>query len=181
MAVPVIMPRQGQSVESCIISKWNKKKGDRVNTGDILFSYETDKASFEEEARMDGTLLDIFFDEGEDVVVGLPFVAYFIHVLADEEEAETAFLALFEGRGEVDGLLLLQGIEGRPGIAERDLRVALGYDANLDLDRFGFLLVGMLNDVDDGLFAGKFDLEKGFIIKPGKLPSNPRKHQMELF
>jgi pyruvate dehydrogenase E2 component (dihydrolipoamide acetyltransferase) len=67
MAVPVIMPRHGQSVESCIISKWNKKKGDRVNSGDILFSYETDKASFEEEARLDGTLLDIFFDEGEDV------------------------------------------------------------------------------------------------------------------
>lgn len=67
MAVPVIMPRQGQSVESCIISKWNKKKGDSVNTGDILFSYETDKASFEEEARTDGILLDVFFDEGEDV------------------------------------------------------------------------------------------------------------------
>lgn len=67
MAVPVIMPRQGQSVESCIISKWNKKKGDKVNIGDILFSYETDKASFEEEAKVEGILLDIFFEEGDDV------------------------------------------------------------------------------------------------------------------
>jgi len=61
------MPRQGQSVESCIISKWNKKKGDRVEAGDILFSYETDKASFDEEAKAAGVMLDIFFDEGDDV------------------------------------------------------------------------------------------------------------------
>jgi pyruvate dehydrogenase E2 component (dihydrolipoamide acetyltransferase) len=67
MATPVIMPRQGQSVESCIISKWHKKKGDKVETGDILFSYETDKASFDEEAKVSGVLLDVFFEEGDDV------------------------------------------------------------------------------------------------------------------
>ncbi|HOF93511.1 MAG TPA: lipoyl domain-containing protein, partial [Bacteroidales bacterium] len=37
------MPKQGQSVESCIISSI-KKKGDKVAKGDILFAYETDKA-----------------------------------------------------------------------------------------------------------------------------------------
>ncbi len=67
MATPIIMPRQGQSVESCIISKWNKKVGDTVNVGDILFSYETDKASFEEEAKVAGTMLAIFFNEDDDV------------------------------------------------------------------------------------------------------------------
>lgn len=67
MATPVIMPRQGQSVESCIIAKWNKNKGDTVEIGDVLFSYETDKASFEETAKVGGTLLDIFFEEGDDV------------------------------------------------------------------------------------------------------------------
>lgn len=67
MATPIIMPRQGQSVESCIIAKWYKKKGDRVEIGDILFSYETDKASFDEEAKVAGVMLDIFFDEGDDV------------------------------------------------------------------------------------------------------------------
>jgi len=69
MLVPVIMPRQGQSVESCVITKWYKSKGDTVKVGDILFSYETDKASFEEEARVNGTLLDIFYNEGDDVEV----------------------------------------------------------------------------------------------------------------
>ena len=67
MATPVIMPRQGQSVESCIITKWLKQPGDSVAAGDILFAYETDKAAFEEEAKVEGTLLAVFFQEGDDV------------------------------------------------------------------------------------------------------------------
>jgi len=69
MAIPVLMPRQGQSVETCIIGEWYKKKGDAVKVGDILFSYETDKASFEEEAKADGVLLDVFFGDGDEVPV----------------------------------------------------------------------------------------------------------------
>ena len=69
MAVAVIMPRLGQSVESCIINKWFKKKGNKVKEGEILFSYETDKASFEAEAPASGTLLEIFFHEDEEVPV----------------------------------------------------------------------------------------------------------------
>ena len=67
MATPIIMPRQGQSVESCIITAWNKKVGDAVEKGDILFSYETDKSSFEEPAPESGKLLAIFREEGDDV------------------------------------------------------------------------------------------------------------------
>ncbi|HEX2394374.1 MAG TPA: 2-oxo acid dehydrogenase subunit E2, partial [Bacteroidales bacterium] len=69
MAIPVIMPRQGQSVETCIITTWFKHKGDTVKTGDMLFSYETDKASFDTEASADGILLEVFFNEGEEVPV----------------------------------------------------------------------------------------------------------------
>ena len=69
MATVVIMPKQGQSVESCIITELNKKKGDKVSTGDILFAYETDKASFEEEAQIEGTVLEVFFEEGDEVPV----------------------------------------------------------------------------------------------------------------
>ena len=67
MATAVIMPRQGQSVESCLITKWHKSVGERINAGDVLFSYETDKAAFEEEAKIDGVLLAVFYREGEDV------------------------------------------------------------------------------------------------------------------
>lgn len=67
MATLVIMPRQGQSVESCVITAWNKKKGDKVAVGDILFSYETDKSSFEEQSTVEGTILEIFVSDGDDV------------------------------------------------------------------------------------------------------------------
>ncbi|MDD4188982.1 MAG: dihydrolipoamide acetyltransferase family protein [Eubacteriales bacterium] len=69
MATPVIMPRQGQSVESCIIVKWHKKVGDAVKAGDLLFTYETDKASFDEESKIDGIILAIFYQEDADVPV----------------------------------------------------------------------------------------------------------------
>jgi pyruvate dehydrogenase E2 component (dihydrolipoamide acetyltransferase) len=69
MAIPVLMPRQGQSVETCIFGQWYKEVGEAVNAGDILFSYETDKASFEEEAKADGILLARFFDPGDEVPV----------------------------------------------------------------------------------------------------------------
>ncbi len=69
MATPIIMPRQGISVETCIITEWFKQKGDQVEIGDVLFSYETDKASFEEEAQEAGTLLEILFEADEEVPV----------------------------------------------------------------------------------------------------------------
>ena len=75
MANPVIMPRQGQSVESCIITTWHKKVGDTVNEGDILFSYETDKSAFDEKSLFSGTLLKILFEEG-DVVPCLETVCF---------------------------------------------------------------------------------------------------------
>ena len=69
MAIAVIMPKQGQSVESCIITTLHKKKGDIVKKGEILFSYETDKASFEEESPVDGTVLVSFYGEDRKSVV----------------------------------------------------------------------------------------------------------------
>ncbi|MDD2459168.1 MAG: E3 binding domain-containing protein, partial [Eubacteriales bacterium] len=67
MATPIIMPRQGQSVESCLIGKWHKQVGDSVAAGDLLFTYETDKATFDETAKVSGTMLAIFAAEGDDV------------------------------------------------------------------------------------------------------------------
>jgi len=69
MATTVILPKQGQSVETCIITEWFKKKGDKVAIGDLLFSYETDKASFEEESQAEGILLDVFYKDGDEVPV----------------------------------------------------------------------------------------------------------------
>ncbi len=67
MANAVIMPKAGITVESCIIGEWVKKVGDQVKVGDVLFTYETDKASFECESTAEGTLLEIFYEEGDEV------------------------------------------------------------------------------------------------------------------
>ena len=67
MASAVIMPKAGITVESCIIESWKKKVGDRVAVGDILFSYETDKTAFECESTAEGEILEIFFEDGDEV------------------------------------------------------------------------------------------------------------------
>ncbi len=69
MAKAVVMPKAGITVESCIIGEWKKKPGDTVALGEILFDYETDKASFECESTEEGVLLEIFFGNGDEVPV----------------------------------------------------------------------------------------------------------------
>jgi len=69
MATVVSMPRVGMSVESCILTEWVKKPGDRVEKGDILFRYETDKSSMECESTLEGQLLEVFYKEFDEVPV----------------------------------------------------------------------------------------------------------------
>jgi pyruvate dehydrogenase E2 component (dihydrolipoamide acetyltransferase) len=69
MSTPIVMPKQGQSVETCVILEWMKKKGDTIKAGDILFSYETDKAAFDFESPASGVLLETFFKADDDVPV----------------------------------------------------------------------------------------------------------------
>lgn len=69
MAEIITMPRPGQTAESCILTEWHKNEGDSVKDGDLLFSYETDKASFEGHSSFSGTLLKKLADAGDDVPV----------------------------------------------------------------------------------------------------------------
>lgn len=69
-ATPVTMPKSGITVESCILTKWSVKVGDVVKKGDALYSYETDKSSFDAEAEVEGEVLATFFNEGDEVPVG---------------------------------------------------------------------------------------------------------------
>jgi pyruvate dehydrogenase E2 component (dihydrolipoamide acetyltransferase) len=75
MATPVLMPKQGNTVEECLLAKWRKKKGATVAAGEIIADIETDKASFEIEAPVAGTLLETFFDEGVLVPVQVAICA----------------------------------------------------------------------------------------------------------
>ena len=52
MAKPVLMPKAGITVESCILTEWKVKVGDIVKAGDILCSYETYKSAFDLESEV---------------------------------------------------------------------------------------------------------------------------------
>ena len=69
MAVPILLPKQGNTVETCLILEWKKRKGEEIKKGEVVCDIETDKAVFELESPADGIILDIFFNEGEDVPV----------------------------------------------------------------------------------------------------------------
>ncbi len=69
MATAVVMPKQGQTVESCIIVAWKKQPGDPVDEGETLCEVETDKALLEVESPAAGTVLALFFKEGDEVAV----------------------------------------------------------------------------------------------------------------
>ena len=69
MATPVIIPKLGNTVESCIIGPWKKKEGEKVKKGDLLLEIETDKTTFEIDAPAGGILLGVFFKEGDIVPV----------------------------------------------------------------------------------------------------------------
>ena len=75
MATPLIMPKQGQSVESCVILGWKKHPGDSIKAGEVVCEVETDKATFEVESPASGTLLAVFFEAGADVPVLTPIAA----------------------------------------------------------------------------------------------------------
>ena len=93
MAEKVLMPKAGITVEECVITEWIKQVGDTVEVGDILFNYETDKATFECESTASGVILAILKEEGDEVpvleavcVVGSPGEKYTL----DEPEADTS-------------------------------------------------------------------------------------------
>src|SRR5438105_11609851 len=72
MAVEIVMPRLGWTMEEGILAEWIKHDGDVVRPGDIIFTVESDKALNEIEA-FEGGILRIPPDSpppGEKVLVG---------------------------------------------------------------------------------------------------------------
>ena len=69
MAEAIILPKQGNTVEECILTSWNKAVGDDVAVGDVVCEVETDKANFEIESTAAGKMLAQFWEEGDLVPV----------------------------------------------------------------------------------------------------------------
>jgi pyruvate dehydrogenase E2 component (dihydrolipoyllysine-residue acetyltransferase) len=60
----VEVPKLGNTVEECIVGEWRKREGDRVTQGEVIAEIETDKTTFEITAPVDGTILEVFFEQG---------------------------------------------------------------------------------------------------------------------
>ncbi len=140
MATPIIMPKQGQSVESCIIAKWHKQKGDHVAVGDMLFTYETDKATFDEEATVEGTMLDIFFEEGDDVecllnvcVIGNEGESTAEFKPATDDDEDDAPVAVEEEKKEAAAVVITENKTGDLKVSPRAKALAdkKGIDASM--------------------------------------------------
>jgi pyruvate dehydrogenase E2 component (dihydrolipoamide acetyltransferase) len=92
------MPRQGNTVESCIIAGWKIQEGDTVEPDTPLCDVETDKATFEVPAGAAGTVLKRLWETGDDVPVLKPIAvigsAAEDWAAALEQAAETAAAGL---------------------------------------------------------------------------------------
>ncbi len=86
MVTNVLMPALSPTMEQGKLTKWLKKEGDAVRSGDVLAEIETDKATMEVEAADDGTLAKILVPDGTDnVAVNTP-----IAVIAADSDAAAA-------------------------------------------------------------------------------------------
>ncbi|MCL8385185.1 MULTISPECIES: pyruvate dehydrogenase complex E1 component subunit beta [Xanthobacter] len=87
MAIEVLMPALSPTMEKGNLTKWVKKEGDTVKSGDVLAEIETDKATMEVEAVDEGILGKILVPEGaQDVAVNTPIAT----ILAEGEDASAA-------------------------------------------------------------------------------------------
>jgi pyruvate dehydrogenase E2 component (dihydrolipoyllysine-residue acetyltransferase) len=64
------MPKLSDTMTEGTLVAWKKKKGDTVSAGEVLAEIETDKATMEWESPEDGTLTEIYVEEGGKVNVG---------------------------------------------------------------------------------------------------------------
>ncbi len=68
----LILPRIDVAMESGRISEWLKREGDRVSNGELVAIVETEKAAVEIRSEVDGVIVKILHDVGEEVNVGEP-------------------------------------------------------------------------------------------------------------
>jgi pyruvate dehydrogenase E2 component (dihydrolipoamide acetyltransferase) len=65
----VKMPKLSDTMTEGVVSKWHKKVGDKIKSGDLLADIETDKATMEFESFQDGVLIYIGIEEGKGAPV----------------------------------------------------------------------------------------------------------------
>ena len=70
MKMTIKMPRVGETVDEVYLVAWNKAVGDVIAIGDDLMEVETDKATVQVPSPVAGTLIEIFFKDGDEIKTG---------------------------------------------------------------------------------------------------------------
>jgi pyruvate dehydrogenase E2 component (dihydrolipoamide acetyltransferase) len=71
----VIMPKMGDGMEEGTLVEWLKKEGEKVKSGEVIATIQTDKATLEMESSGSGILSGILLQPGQTVPVGQPIAA----------------------------------------------------------------------------------------------------------
>ena len=84
------MPKLSDTMTEGTLVSWKKKKGDKVSAGEVIAEIETDKATMEWESPEDGTLTEVYVEEGGKVNVGdkIAFIGGEGEEAASEEKEE---------------------------------------------------------------------------------------------
>lgn len=87
MASRIVMSKLSPTMEEGRVLKWMKRKGDPVESGDVVVEVETDKATMEVEAMGSGVLREILVEENATVPTGTT-----LGVVAAQDEDISAIL-----------------------------------------------------------------------------------------
>src|SRR3977135_3106743 len=116
MPIQVLMPALSPTMEKGNLSKWLKKEGESIKSGDVIAEIETDKATMEVEATDEGTLGKILIPEGTaDVAVNTPIAT----ILADGENASDLGKAAAPAKQEKAAESAPPAAEAKPAPAPR--------------------------------------------------------------
>ena len=118
----VQMPKLSDTMTEGTLVSWKKKKGDKVSTGDVLAEIETDKATMEWESPEDGTLTEIYVEEGGKVNVGdkIAFIGEEGEAAPVEEKEKKKLEKKEEEKTEPKKQTKAQAETGKPAPAEKE-------------------------------------------------------------
>ena len=170
----VKMPQLGMTQDSGVIVSWLKAAGDAVAAGDALFEVETDKATMEVEAPVEGFLSGLRASEGDDVPVG-DVIALIVESASDvEAQAAKPLPPLLAGFTTDPSVVLL----GRETIYRDGKR--MGW---LSSGGYGYTFgrsigCGYVRDAENGvtrdlLLSGRYELEVTTTRVPAELFLDP--------
>ncbi|MFW5841201.1 MAG: 2-oxo acid dehydrogenase subunit E2 [Planctomycetota bacterium] len=145
----ILLPQVGNTMEEGTILKWHVAEGDTIQTGQVLYEVETDKATVEIEAEQEGTLARIVVGEGQTVAVKTP-IAY-----------------LGEDVSAVDGYLSAAGETGQGSTETPDSSAAPAPKAEGPKGEVTPLLMPQVgNTMEEGTILG-WKVSEGDTIEPG--------------